>query len=70
MLFSAFVEGYGPTGRALVSAPLFVLYEVLWLLRVFNFERSKEEQGLAQAPGYPAAAFYEQMLTQTLQKVP
>jgi len=70
MLFSAFVEGYGPTGRALVSAPLFVLYEVLWLLRVFNFERSKEKQGLERAPGYPAAASYEQMLTQTLQKGP
>jgi aminoglycoside phosphotransferase (APT) family kinase protein len=68
-LFSAFVDGYGPTGRALVSAPLFALYEVLWLLRVFNFERAKEKQGLARAPGYPAAAFYEQMLAQALQKI-
>ena len=68
VLFSAFADGYGPTGRALINAPLFALYEVLWLLRVFNFERAKEEQGLARAPGYPAAAFYEQMLAQTLQK--
>jgi hypothetical protein len=42
---------------------------VLWLLRVFNFERSKEEQGLARASGYPAAACYEQMLAQILQKI-
>jgi hypothetical protein len=69
-LFSAFVEGYGPTGRDMIGSPLFVLYEVLWLLRVFNFERSKEEQGLARAPGYPAAVSYERMLAQTLQKAP
>jgi hypothetical protein len=68
-LFLAFVDGYGPTGRAFISAPLFALYEVLWLLRVFNFERSKEEQGLARASGYPAAACYEQMLAQILQKI-
>ena len=65
-LFRAFVDGYGPTGRALISAPLFVLYEVLWLLRVFNFERSKEEQGLFRAPGYPAAAVYEKYLVARL----
>jgi hypothetical protein len=68
-LFSAFVNGYGAAGREIVSSPLFVLYEVLWLLRVFNFERSKEKQGLSRAPGYPAAAFYEQILAQTLQKI-
>ena len=35
VLFGAFVEGYGPTGRDMIGSPLFVLYEVLWLLRVF-----------------------------------
>ena len=65
-LFSAFVDGYGPTGREIVRSPLFALYEVLWLLRVFNFERSKEEQGLARAPGYPAAAVYEKYLVARL----
>jgi hypothetical protein len=67
-LFSAFVSGYGTAGREIVSSPLFVLYEVLWLLRVFNFERSKEKQGLSRAPGYLAAAFYEQMLAQVFRK--
>ncbi len=61
-LFGAFVDGYGPTGRDMIESPIFVLYEVLWLLRVFNFERSKEEQGLRRAPGYPAAAVYERYL--------
>ncbi|NOT57951.1 MAG: aminoglycoside phosphotransferase family protein [Deltaproteobacteria bacterium] len=61
-LFDAFVDGYGPTGRDITESPLFRLYEVLWLLRVFNFERSKEESGLARAPGYPAAAVYERYL--------
>jgi hypothetical protein len=67
-LFSAFVSGYGTAGREIVSSPLFVLYEVLWLLRVFNFECSKEEQGLSRAPGYPVAIFYEQTLAQVFQK--
>ena len=66
-LFSAFVSGYGTAGREIVSSPLFVLYEVLWLLRVFNFERSKEEQGLARAPGYPAAMVYEEFLRAVLE---
>ena len=61
-LFSAFVDGYGPAGRTIVSSSLFTLYEVLWLLRVFNFERSKEEQGLPRASGYPAAFVYERFL--------
>ncbi len=68
-LFGAFVDGYGPTGRDMIESPIFVLYEVLWLLRVFNFERSKEEQGLTRAPGYPAAVSYGQMLAQILQRV-
>ncbi|MSQ48161.1 MAG: aminoglycoside phosphotransferase family protein [Deltaproteobacteria bacterium] len=67
-LFGAFVDGYGPTGRDMIGSPLFVLYEVLWLLRVFNFERAKEKQGLARAPGYPAAASYERRLAQILRK--
>jgi aminoglycoside phosphotransferase (APT) family kinase protein len=61
-LFAAFVEGYGPAGQDIVRSSLFTLYEALWLLRVFNFERSKEEQGLARAPGYPAATVYEELL--------
>lgn len=65
-LFSAFVSGYGTAGREIVSSPLFVLYEVLWLLRVFNFECSKEEQKLSRAPGYPAAAVYEKYLSRFL----
>jgi aminoglycoside phosphotransferase (APT) family kinase protein len=65
-LFSAFVEGYGPSGQEIVSSSAFRLYEILWLLRVFNFERSKEEQGLARAPGYPAAAMYERFLAEVL----
>jgi aminoglycoside phosphotransferase (APT) family kinase protein len=65
-LFSAFVAGYGTAGREIVGSPLFALYEVLWLLRVFNFERAKEEQGLARAPGYPAAAVYEKYLAARL----
>jgi hypothetical protein len=68
-LFSAFVDGYGAAGREIIGSPLFTLYEVLWLLRVFNFERSKEEQGLSRAPGYPAAAFYEQILARILREM-
>jgi aminoglycoside phosphotransferase (APT) family kinase protein len=66
VLFGAFVDGYGPTGRDITDSSLFGLYEVLWLLRVFNFERSKEERGLARALGYPAAASYARMLERIL----
>ncbi len=66
-LFAAFVAGYGTAGQDIVSSSLFALYEVLWLLRVLNFERSKEEQGLARAPGYPAAEAYMRYLASTLQ---
>ncbi|HEV8711382.1 MAG TPA: aminoglycoside phosphotransferase family protein [Candidatus Binatia bacterium] len=65
-LFAAFVDGYGTAGRELVSSPIFALYEGLWLLRVFNFERSKEEQGIARTPGYPAAAVYAELLQEVL----
>ena len=65
----AFVEGYGAAGQEIVNSPLFALYEVLWLLRVFNFERSKEEQGLTRAPGYPAAAVYVRYLAEVLGRV-
>ena len=65
-LFSAFVDGYGSSGREIIGSSLFVLYEILWLLRVLNFERSKEEQGLARAPGYPAATVYEEYLGKVL----
>jgi hypothetical protein len=65
-LFAAFVDGYGPAGREIVQSAFFTLYEVLWLLRVFNFERSKEEQGLARAPGYPAAMVYDGFLSTVL----
>jgi len=68
-LFSAFVDGYGPAGREIVASSLFCLYEALWLLRVFNFERAKEEQGLPRAPGYPAASIYRKHLKEVLNKL-
>jgi hypothetical protein len=68
-LFAAFVDGYGTAGRELVGSPIFALYEVLWLLRVFNFERSKEERGLARTPGYPAAAVYAGLLQEALSRL-
>jgi len=68
-LFAAFVDGYGRVGRELVGSPIFTLYEVLWLLRVFNFETAKEEQGLARTPGYPAAASYTEFLEEALNRL-
>jgi Phosphotransferase enzyme family len=68
-LFTAFVDGYGTAGRELVGSPIFTLYEVLWLLRVFNFEQAKEEQGIARTPGYPAAATYTEFLPAALSRL-
>jgi aminoglycoside phosphotransferase (APT) family kinase protein len=65
-LFAAFVDGYGPDGQELIRSSLFSLYEILWLLRVFNFERSKAEQGFSRAPGYPAAEVYDALLRERL----
>ncbi|MGE0827671.1 MAG: phosphotransferase family protein [Candidatus Binatia bacterium] len=64
--FRSFVDGYGPAGQAIVSSSLFALYEILWLLRVYNFEHAKEEQGLSRAPGYPAASIYTEHLVNVL----
>jgi aminoglycoside phosphotransferase (APT) family kinase protein len=69
-LFAAFVDGYGTAGRELIGSAIFALYEVLWLLRVFNFERSKEEQGIARTPGYPAAVTYAEFLQEALSRLP
>ena len=68
-LFAAFVDGYGTAGGELVASPIFALYEVLWLLRVFNFETAKEEQGLERTPGYPAAASYTEFLQEALNRL-
>ncbi len=68
-LFAAFVDGYGTIGRELVGSPIFTLYEVLWLLRVFNFETSKEEQGMERTPGYPAAVSYTEFLQEALNRL-
>lgn len=68
-LFAAFVDGYGTAGGELVGSPIFTLYEVLWLLRVFNFEMSKEEQGLERTPGYPVAASYTEFLEEALNRL-
>lgn len=70
MLFAAFVDGYGEAGRRIVASLTFTFYEVLWLLRVYNFECAKEEQGLPRAPGYPAAAVYAELIEARLDEIP
>jgi hypothetical protein len=42
---------------------------MLWLLRVFNFEGAKQEQGIAQTPGYPEAGVYEAFLSEVLTRL-
>jgi aminoglycoside phosphotransferase (APT) family kinase protein len=61
-LYSAFVEGYGgePDADALRA------YELLWLCRVYHFERTKELQGLRLTRGYPPAARYEALIRERL----
>ncbi len=61
-LFRAFVSGYGRRGPEVVESETFAWYELLWLLRVYNFEMSKQERGLDRAPGYPAATEYATLL--------
>lgn len=68
-LFAAFVEGYGDAGQAIVESLAFALYELLWLLRVFNFECAKQAQGIAPAPGYPEAGVYEAFLSEALTRL-
>ena len=65
-LFRAFVTGYGPRGPEIVESETFARYELLWLLRVWNFEMSKQERGLERAPGYPAAAEYAAALEEVI----
>ena len=68
-LFEAFVAGYGTAGQDIVESLAFALYEMLWLLRVFNFERSRQEQGIARTPGYPEALVYEGFLSEVLARL-
>lgn len=68
-LFQTFVEGYGPAGQEIIESLAFALYEMLWLLRVFNFECSKQEQSIARTPGYPEAAVYADFLSEVLARL-
>ena len=68
-LFRAFVTGYGPRGPEVVESETFAWYELLWLLRVWNFEMSKQERGLERAPGYPAAAEYAAFLERVISRL-
>ncbi len=68
-LFWAFVTGYGPRGPESVESETFVWYELLWLLRVWNFEISKQERGLERAPGYPAAVEYATFLERAIARL-
>ena len=68
-LFRAFVTGYGPRGPEIVESETFAWYELLWLLRVYNFEMSKQERGLERAPGYPAAAEYAAVLKEVIDRL-
>src|SRR5262249_52798892 len=55
-LYAAFLRGYESFGQeAKAMARLAHLYEILWLCRVYNFEKSKEERGLPTAQGYPGS---------------
>ena len=66
VLFRAFVTGYGSRGPEIVESETFAWYELLWLLRVWNFEMSKQERGLERASGYPAAAEYAVALEEAI----
>ncbi len=68
-LFGAFLNGYGLAGQDIVESLSFALYEMLWLLRVFNFEYAKQEQSIAQTPGYPGAGTYEAFLSEVLTRL-
>ena len=68
-LFAAFITGYGARGEEIVASRLLTCCEALWLLRVFNFEASKQERGLGPAPGYPPAEHYAGALAQVLDRL-
>ena len=64
-LMGAFLEGYGGVEGAVLDDDRLRAYEHLWLLRAFNFESAKREDGDARptdaswAVHYPPAAAYE-----------
>ncbi len=68
-LFTTFLEGYGQEAQEKVTSKVFWLYEILWLLRVYNFEKSKEEKSIPVALGYPVASTYEQYLSHVIQRL-
>jgi len=67
-LYAAFLGGYEDFQHdTRPRASLARLYEVLWLCRVYNFEKSKEQRGLPMTQGYPRSLFYEKALNQILE---
>ncbi len=67
--FNAFVSGYGEDGAKIVESATFNWYELLWLLRVSNFEIAKQRRGLGPAPGYPPAQAYGSLLETVIRQV-
>ena len=67
-LFAAFLEGHASAGARPLDERLMGAYELLWLLRAFNFESAKQaEREMPAAPAswaahYPPAAAYVEYL--------
>ena len=67
-LFAAFLEGYASAGARPLDERLMGAYELLWLLRAFNFENAIQEEREMPAAStswsahYPPAAAYVEYL--------
>jgi aminoglycoside phosphotransferase (APT) family kinase protein len=63
-LFAAFLAGYGSLENTSIDEDLLRAYEVLWLMRTFNFESAKREDSEIRPGGtswhehYPPAEAY------------
>jgi hypothetical protein len=62
------VEGHDEVAERPVDHRVLRLYEVLWLLRVANFEAARERAGLIRPALFPPASVYALSLRRVLQE--
>lgn len=58
-LFELFCRGYGDSDKNVKESPIFLALSLLWLFRVFMFERKREAGGRSVPKPFQPAKYYE-----------
>lgn len=61
-LYEAFMDGYSALCDTPPDKDLLRVMELLWLVRIMNFEREREKHRMEGAVGHPPSTFYKDVL--------